>query len=109
MEDQKKSTNKPDKPDELREALKIVKEAIAEREKKYQGYLDTEENDPVMVEGETQAGYCCQIMVDPKEVAKIFLDYQYPVWDVLEEDAPLEMWDDLARKFGLSTVSSVDL
>ena len=48
-------------------------------------------------------------MVDPKDVAKILLEYNYPVWRVLGEDAPDEMWEDLGRKFGLEHVCSVDL
>ena len=48
-------------------------------------------------------------MVGPKDVAKILLEYDYPVWRVLEEEAPDEMWGDLGRKFGLEHVCSVDL
>ena len=62
-----------------------------------------------MVEGEMSAGYFCQLMVDPKDVAKILLEYDYSVWRVLEEEAPDEMWEDLGRKFGLEHVCSVDL
>ena len=63
----------------------------------------------IMVEGETTAGYFCQLMVNPQEVAKILLEYDYPVWRVLGADAPDAMWEDLGRKFGLEHVCSVDL
>ena len=76
---------------------------------KYETIAKAEEQDPILVEGETSAGYCCQLMVGPKDVAKILLEYDYPVWRVLEEEAPDEMWGDLGRKFGLEHVCSVDL
>ena len=62
-----------------------------------------------MVEGETTAGYYCQLMVSLQEVAKIFVDYDYALYRVLGEDAPDAMWGDLGRKFGLGHVCSVDL
>lgn len=37
------------------------------------------------------------------------LDYWYPVYKVLEEEAPQGMWDELARLVGLDSVFSVDL
>lgn len=62
-----------------------------------------------MVENETSSDYYCRMMVNPKDVAKIFLEYDYPVWRVLEEDAPDAMREDLSRKFGLKHVCSLDL
>lgn len=62
-----------------------------------------------MVEGETTASYYCQLIVNPQEVAKILLEYDYPVWRVFDEDAPDAMWEDLGRKFGSEHVCSVDL
>ena len=44
-----------------------------------------------------------------KEVAKIALEYNYPVWHILRQDYPDGMWGDLGRKFGLATVCSIDL
>lgn len=63
-----------------------------------------EERDPIMVEGKTSTGYYCQLMADPKDAAKILLKYDYPVWRVLDEDAPRAMWEDLGREFGLEHV-----
>lgn len=54
-----------------------------------------------MVEDETTAGYFCQLMVDSKEVARIFVDYDYALYRVIGEDAPDAIWEDLSRKFGL--------
>lgn len=65
--------------------------------------------DPIMVEGETRTGYYCQMMVDPKDVAQILLKYDYPVFAVLEEEPPQGIWEDLAERFGLASVSSFDL
>ena len=44
-----------------------------------------------------------------KDVAKIALEYNYPVWHILHQDYPDCMWEDLGRKFGLATVCSIDL
>ncbi len=65
-----------------------INEAIAAEYKRLESLAKAEENDPVLVEGETPAGYYCQMMVNPKDVACILLDYNYPVWRVLEEGAP---------------------
>lgn len=65
--------------------------------------------DPILIEGETSAGYFCQMMVDPREVAPILLAYNYPVWLALEDDFPDAMWEELGEHFGLASVSSVDL
>ena len=62
-----------------------------------------------MVEGETTIGYYCQLMVDPCNVARIFVNYDYALYRVLGEDASDSMWEDLGRKFGLEHVCSVDL
>lgn len=62
-----------------------------------------------MVEGETTAGYFRQLMMNPQEVAKIFVDYNYVLYRVLGEDAPDAMWEDLGRKFDLEYVCSAGL
>lgn len=86
-----------------------VNEAIEKERKRLEEIAKTEEGDPILIEGETTAGYFCQMMVDPKDVAKIALEYNYPVWHILKQDYPEEMWEELGRKFGLATVCSVDL
>lgn len=65
--------------------------------------------DPILIEGETCTGYFCQMMVDPREVAPILLEHNYPVWLALGEDFPDAMWGELGEHFGLASVSSVDL
>lgn len=97
------------KNDKLASAVKLVNEAIMAEYKRLEKISKTEEGEPITVEGETTAGYFCQMMADPKDVAKIMLDYNYPVWRVLEEDAPNGMWEDLGYKFGLKTACWVDL
>ena len=90
-------------------AVKLVNEAIMAEYKRLEEIAKTEEGDPILIEGETTAGYFCHLMVDPKEVAKIALEYNYPVWHILQQDYPDGMWEDLGRKFGLETVCSIDL
>ena len=94
---------------ELKDAVAVVQKEIRDLRAKYESVAKMEEQDPILVEDETSAGYCCQLMVDPKDVAKILLEYDYPVWRVLEGEAPDEIWEDLGRKFGLEHVCSVDL
>ena len=97
------------KNDKLDSAVNLVNEAIMAEYKRLEEISKTDEGDPILIEGETTAGYFCQLMVDPKEVAKIALEYNYPVWHILKEDYPDAMWEDLGRKFGLETVCSIDL
>lgn len=104
----KDSDNKSD-IDELTKAVRIVQKAIRDLEADYKKIANTEEQDPVMLEGETSTGYMCQMMVDPKDVAKVFLDYQYPAWHILEEEPPMGMWERLAEIYGLDAVSYVNL
>ena len=86
------------------------KKEIRKWREKYESVANENGQDhPIMVEGETTAGYFCQLMVNPQEVAKIFVDYDYALYRVLGEDAPDAMWEDLGRKFGLEHVCSVDL
>ena len=105
MKDTKEKPNK----DELERAVKVVREAIREQELLYEELASKDDQSPVMVEGATKTGYYCQIMVDPKDAARIMLDYNYPTWKVLEEDSPTEMWSSLADLYGLESVSSIDL
>lgn len=95
--------------EKLVSAVKSVNEVIRAERQRLEEIARTEEGEPILVEGETTAGYYCQLMVDPKDAAKIMLEYDYPVWRVLEEDAPDAMWEDLGRKFGLEHVCLVDL
>lgn len=93
----------------LEDAVAVVQKEICDLRAKYESIAKTEEQDPILVEGETSAGYYCQLMVNPQEVAKIFVDYDYALYRVLGEDAPDAMWEDLGRKFGLEHVCSVEL
>ena len=90
-------------------AVPIVNAAINEYREKLERIINAKENDPIMVEGLTTADYPVQMMVDPKEIAKILLDWEYPTYRILENDAPEGMWEELGRHFGLSSVSSFDL
>lgn len=94
---------------ELRAAINVVNKTIDADREHLTKLANSEEGSPIMVEGETETGFYCQIMADPKDVARIMLDYDYPVWDVLGLDAPDEMWRELGRLFGLKTVRMVDL
>lgn len=109
--EKKESTNQSeaDKLMQTADALAMVKAAIKHEEEKYKKIAETDEAEPVLVEGVTSTDHYCQLMADPKDIAKIFLDYQYPTWKILEEEAPQGMWEDIARLYGLANICSVDL
>ena len=102
-------TIKRRKDEKLAEAVKLVNEAIQEEWNAYSKIAETDEQDPVIVEGTTSRGCGAHVMVDPKPIAKIFLNYNYPMIKVLGEDAPQSMWDDIAEHVGLEEAYSVDL
>jgi len=105
----KEHDNKTNPTDNLKDAVKIVQAAIKAKEDYYTKIANAEEQDPVRLDGTTMKNYCCSLMVDPKNVARIYLEHNYPVWSVLEKDAPTELWDDFAQFYGLKNVVSVDL
>lgn len=94
---------------ELLKAIEIVQAEICRCREEYEEIARTEEGDPVMLEGMTTTRHDCHLLVDPKIVAKVFLKYDYPVWNTLGDDAPTAMWDELADIFGLGDVYHVDL
>ena len=94
---------------DLTAAIELVKAEIRAVKAELEEAKTLEEQDPIMIEGETKTGYYCQLMVDPKEAAKIVSDYNYAVYKVLGEDFPDEMWEALAEEYGLGTVTSIDL
>ena len=106
---EQQSTDQANEAMPLSEAVRIVQEAIAESEARLRQVANSEENDPVILEGETTTGYYVHMMVDPAKIAKIMLDYWYPVYWILEEEAPQGMWDDMAEMVGLKNVAAVDL
>ena len=62
----------------LEDAVTVVQKEIRKWREKYESTANENGQDhPIMVEGggETTTGYFCQLMVNPQEVAKIFVDY----------------------------------
>ena len=104
-----KETNTTNSTDELLNAVKVVQAAIKAKEDRYRRIASTEEQDPILIEGETRTGYDCQLMVDPKDVAQVFLDYDFALWDTVVGEVSDSMWDRLAEIYGLDRVYSVDL
>ena len=94
---------------ELDNAVAIVQKEISNLRAKYESIAKEDGQDPIMIEGETIAGYAYQLLVDPKEVARILVDYDYALYRALREEAPYDMWEDLGRKFGIKYVCAVDM
>lgn len=93
----------------LKKAVEVVNEAITKERQRLLEISQKDEQEPICIEGETMTGYYCRLMVDPKDAAKIMLDYDYPLYHILGEDAPDSMWEDLGRKYGIGAVCSVDI
>lgn len=96
----------------LKTATEQVNQAISDYRTKLEALTlckPEAELEPIMVEGKTETGYYCQLMVDPRDAARILLDYNYPIFSILGEDAPNAMWQRLAAFYGLKNVLSVDL
>lgn len=98
--------------EELAHAREIINQKISDERTKLEAFTLLKPDatpHPVCVEGETETGYYCQMMVDPRDVAPILLNHNYPVFKAVQEDFPDAMWEELAQKLGLDSISSVDL
>ena len=93
----------------LADAVRVVRKAISDEEDHLKEIANGQDEEPIMLEGETSAGYIVHVMADPAKVARIMLDFQHPLFKVLGEDSPQDMWDELARMVGLESVYSVDM
>ena len=94
---------------DLTAAIELVKAEIGAVKAELEEATTLEEQDPIMIEGETYTGYYCRLMVDPKDAAAIALEYHYAESKVLGEDYEDGMWQELADHYGLKTVTSIDL
>ena len=95
---------------EQQDAVDTVQQAISDYRTQLEAMtLSNDDLDPILIEGETETGYSCSMMVNPKDVAKILLKYDFPIYEVLGDEAPQGMWDDLAEQFGVGAVTSFDL
>ena len=113
MTEKSNETNKPQekKPtkEELEQAVKIVRDAIRAKEEEYRTIASGVDQSPVALEGITEKNFYCSIMVDPKDVAEIFLRWNYATYFVLGEDAPDEMWREIGEFYGIQTACGVEM
>ena len=93
----------------LDEAVKIVNQAIREREEKLRRYIESGSEEFVAIEGESRTGYCCGTELYAKDVARVMLDYNEPTYHVLGEDYPEGIWDGVADIAGLESIRYIDL
>ena len=106
--DEKSSNALTAKPS-LSDAIQIVNAAIREKEDQLTRIANMDDLEPVEIEGETITKHEVILMVDPKIPARILLEYNYPTLEVLRNDPPQEMWDDLAKAVGLRKVTYLDM
>ncbi len=93
----------------LHDAISLVNGKIDAIEKCLRDIASTENASLVTVDGSTSTNFNASVWVDPKEIAKIMLRYNYQCWQVLGWDAPDEMWDEIAEYAGLDTARFVDM
>lgn len=93
----------------LSEAVSLVNAEIEAARRRLEDLSRTEDAHLILVEGVTSAGYDAQIMASSSEIAKIMLKYDYHLWNTLKQEAPDDMWLDIAGMIGLESVSSVDI
>ena len=93
----------------LLDAIKIVSVAIDAEFKRLREIAADEEADPVIVAGRTTRDVDAHCMVCGQLVAKVYLKYDFPIYRILELDAPDEMWDELAELTGLGIVNEADM
>ena len=106
---EQQSTDQASEAMTLSEAVRIVKKAIAAEENSLKEMVNDDEGVPISLAGATTGGYLARVMIEhSNQAAQIMLDYHYPIYTVLEENAPQEMWDKLARLAGLAEVCSVE-
>lgn len=91
------------------DAVRQVNARIAEVRAKLERIARDSEAPLISVEGETSTGFCAIAQIARNEIAAVMLRYDYPVWHVLGEDAPDEMWDEIARLVGFERASAVDI
>lgn len=72
--------------EELNEAVKLVNSVIAEEGSKLRKIIEGDEDSHVMVDEETETGYCCQIQVDAKMIAEVYLRYDYLIYRILGQE-----------------------
>lgn len=93
----------------ISEAVRLVNAEIETARKRLEDISQTKEADPILVDGETPTKHHAHVMASPSEIAKIMLEYDYHLWNSLEQDAPDDMWLAIAEMVGLESVFSVDI
>jgi predicted DNA-binding protein (UPF0251 family) len=93
----------------ISEAVHLVNAEIEAVRKHLEDISQTEEASPVLVEGETFTRCDAQVMANPSKIAKIMLKHEYHLWNTLEQDAPEDMWRDIAEMVGLKSVFGVGI
>ena len=94
---------------DLPEAVRIVNTEIEARTQRMRGIVEGEDCGPVALTGETETGCPAVVQVDPAKACKIMLDYDEPIYSVLDIEYPVELWDALTNLAGLHDVGSVDI
>lgn len=95
--------------EKLKGAVELVNSAIAEEESRSRKIIEGDKDTHIVIDGETETGYYCQIQVDAKKVAEVYLRYDYPIYRIFGQEVSDNMWVELACMFGLGSVDSVDL
>lgn len=72
--------------EELNEAVKLVNSAIAEESRGCVRLLRATKILMLWSTEKTETGYCCQIQVDAKMIAEVYLRYDYLIYRILGQE-----------------------
>ncbi len=95
-------------------AQAIMQQKIQEYTDIYKKMLDDEENyaeydDEAFVEliVETTTGFECKMWVARMDIAKVLLEYNYPLFLAMGQPSPNDMWDKLAGIYGVARIDDM--
>lgn len=93
----------------ISEAVNLVNAEIEAVKERLEDIAHTRDASPIMVVGRTSTDCDAEVMVDPSKVARLMLKHEYYLWDTLQQEAPYDMWLDIAAMAGLKRASCVDI
>lgn len=98
--------------EQIDEARQIIQSLIQDKESAYKKMLeepddDLDVDDYVELDAITTTGFDCKMWVDKKDIAKVLLEYDYPLFSVMRRRSPKEMWNKLASIYGMGDIEDI--
>ena len=100
--------------EQIDKAIDIVREQIDICEEIYKRMLekpvdedDLDITDLVELTMVTTTGFDCKMYVDRKDIVKVLLDNDYPIYKVLRKSCPESIWNKIANVYGMDQVEGI--